>query len=368
MDTNFDYIDSDAELRRFSDRLAGAHWIAVDTEFMREKTYYAQLALVQIASATGNALIDVPALGDLDSLRAIFAHSGCLKIMHSASQDLEVLSQALGTMPTPLFDTQIAAGFLGEPEQIAYANIVAQRLGITLDKDQTRTNWLQRPLSDAQLHYAKDDVLYLHDLYLQLSAELASRNRLNWARAESQAQVQRTLEAMELGAAADRLKGLERFSPEQQQTARALAEWREQRARQKDLPREWVLKRPVLLGIARQRPRSLRQLAEVEGVNDKLVQRLGKHLLRVVEAAGSGSPGQPLRIALSGRQRALAKRMMAHVREVGEAVGIAPALIANRSSIERLILGEQELPLTRGWRHDVVGSTLLEMLAESGAS
>ena len=365
MNTSFDYIDSDAELSAFSARLSAADWMAVDTEFMREKTYYAQLALIQVASDVGNALIDVPALNDLAPLREVFTREDCLKIMHSASQDLEVLGQALGTMPTPLFDTQIAASFLGEPEQIAYANIVRQQLGVELDKDQTRTNWLQRPLSDAQLGYAKDDVLYLRALYEQLLAQLQASERLDWARAESQALAERTLAAMELETAADRLKGLERFSPLQQQIARSLAVWREKRARQRDLPREWVLRKQVLLGIARAHPRSLSQLAEIEGVTDKLVKRLGKALLKAVEQAAEQAPEKPLSVQLNAEQRGLAKRMMAHVRQLGEAHDIAPSLIANRSSIERMILGESKLPLEQGWRDQVAGRTLRKMLLES---
>jgi len=362
MKIKFDYIDSDEQLIAFSREIASAKWLAVDTEFMRERTYYAQLALIQIASENCFALIDAPALSSLAPLREVFTRDSCLKIMHSASQDMEVLGQSLGVMPTPLFDTQIAASFLGEADQIAYAAIVKQRIGIELDKDQTRTNWLQRPLSPAQIGYAEADVLYLHELYEQLVAELESAGRRQWAQDESASLAEKMRLASEPELAWQRLKSLARLNPEQQHIARVLASWRELRAQQRDLPREWVLNKQALTGIAKIQPESMRQLGDIEGLNPNVAQRIGKQLLKVVAEMPPGDY-QPLVAAdLSAEQRGQAKRIMARLRAIGEEQNIAPSLMANRSAIERLVAGERDLPLLKGWRADVAGDELLGML------
>ena len=363
MKTSFDYIDSDAQLIEFSRKIASAKWIAVDTEFMRERTYYAQLALIQIGSEAASALIDAPALTSLEPLLEAFTRPDCLKIMHSASQDLEVLHQALGEIPAPLFDTQIAASFLGEADQIAYGAIVKQRLGVELEKDQTRTNWLQRPLSAAQLVYAQADVIYLHELFLQLSEELQQLDRLEWVYDESTALAAKTLLGFSPDLAWQRINSISRLSGHQQKVAIALANWRELRAQVKDLPREWVLKKQVLTTLAVAQPSTLSELGGIEGLSSKMVNRIGKPLIALISEAQSAAPTQTIELsALTQEQRTQAKGLMGRLREMGEQLKIAPSLIANRRSIEQLVLGERELPLLRGWRAAVAGNALLELL------
>jgi len=362
MKIKFDYIDSDEQLIAFSREISSAKWLAVDTEFMRERTYYAQLALIQVASENSFALIDAPALSSLAPLREVFSRDSCLKIMHSASQDMEVLSQSLGVMPAPLFDTQIAASFLGEADQIAYAAIVKQRIGVELDKDQTRTNWLQRPLSSAQLGYAEADVLYLYELYCQLVAELRANERLEWVKAESQSLGEKMRQASEPELAWQRLKSLSRLSPGQQHLVKALASWRERRAQQRDLPREWILNKQALIGIAKAQPETMRQFGDIEGLTPKVAQRIGKQLLRVVAEMSAGEYKSLVPADLSAEQRGQAKRIMARLRAIGDMQNIAPSLIANRSSIERLVAGERDLPLLKGWRAEVAGGELLNLV------
>lgn len=361
MKIKFDYIDSDAQLIAFSRKISSAKWLAIDTEFMRERTYYAQLALIQVATEDSFALIDAPALSNLEPLLDAFTRSDCLKIMHSASQDLEVLYQALGQMPAPLFDTQIAASFLGEPDQIAYGAIVKQRLGIELDKGQTRTNWLQRPLSAAQISYAEADVLHLYELYEQLVAELSTLNRLDWVYDESNLLAEKTLNGFASELAWQRLKGISRLTPQQQNSAVCLATWREQRAQSRDLPREWILKKQILITLAKLAPNSLQALKNIEGMNDKLANRIGKQVLKII----AETPQEPVQFIaqteLSSEQRQQTKKLMAWVRNLGEKEKIAPALIANRAVIEQFITGKQDLPLFHGWRATLVGNTLLKM-------
>ena len=364
MNIQFDYIDSDAQLIAFINKIANAKWLAVDTEFMRERTYYAQLALIQIASEDAHALIDVPALSNLDPLVDAFTRNDCLKIMHSASQDLEVLHQSMGAMPSPLFDTQIAASFLGGADQIAYGAIVKQRLGIELDKDQTRTNWLQRPLSPAQLGYAELDVLYLYTLYEQLMDELNAADRLEWVQDESKALADKTLLGVDVDLAWKRVKSVNRLNASQQHVARVLSKWREERAQVRDLPREWVLKKQAIIGLAKFQPESSSALADIEGLHAKQIQRMGQMLIRMVQQAAAEPPAthsQP-DAELTGEQRGLAKKVMARLRQIGDEQRIAPSLIANRNAIEELVLGQRDIALLQGWRADVAGRELLEML------
>lgn len=364
MNTKFDYIDSDAQLMAFSNKIADAQWLAVDTEFMRERTYYAQLALIQIASEDAHALIDVPALSSLEPLVDAFTRTDCLKIMHSASQDLEVLHQSMGAMPAPLFDTQIAASFLGEADQIAYGTIVKQRLGIELDKDQTRTNWLQRPLSPAQLGYAELDVLYLYTLYEQLLDELKVLDRLVWVQDESKALADKTMLGVNVDQAWKRVKSINRLNASQQHVARVLSKWREERAQARDLPREWVLKKQAIIGLAKFQPESIRDMDDIEGLHAKQIQRMGTMLIQMVKQAAVELPvEQPLPDAeLTGEQRGLAKKIMMRLRQIGEEQSIASSLIANRSAIEKLVLGQRDIALLQGWRAEVAGRELLEML------
>lgn len=362
MNTKFDYIDSDVQLVAFSRKIASVKWLAVDTEFMRERTYYAQLALIQIASESGNALIDVPALSNLAPLVDIFTRSDCLKIMHSASQDLEVLHQAFDVMPGPLFDTQIAASFLGEADQIAYASILKHRLDIEIEKDQTRTNWLQRPLSSAQLAYAEADVLYLFALYEQLVDELDSLGRLEWVASESQSLADKTRQGFAPELAWQRINSIPHLAPEQQKIAIALANWRERRAQTRDLPREWVLKKQVLTNLAKLQPASISELKSIEGLNDKLVHRLGKQLLEVIKQVDQHEGLTVPITSLNGEQRGQAKKLMNWLRERGASLQIAPSLIANRKTIEQLVLGERDLALLTGWRAEVAGNELLTQL------
>ena len=362
MNTKFDYIDSDAQLIAFSRKIAAAKWLAVDTEFMRERTYYAQLALIQITCDAGSALIDAPALNNLDPLVDVFTRPDCLKIMHSASQDLEVLYQAFGQMPSPLFDTQIAASFLGEPDQIAYAAIVKQRLGIEIEKDQTRTNWLQRPLSTAQLVYAEADVLYLYALYQGLVDELSSQGRLAWVEMESQSLADKTRQALASELAWQRVKSIAHLKPEQQQTAIALANWREKRAQKRDMPREWVLKKQLIMTLAKAQPATLQQLKSLEGASEKMVQSIGRQILQVIEQTDQQGLVLSTLTALTSAQRGQAKNLMLWLRQRGEALKIAPSLIANRKAIEQLVLGERDLALLEGWRAEIAGKEMLDQL------
>ncbi len=364
--TSFDYIDSEAQLNAFCAPLIDQPWVGVDTEFMRERTYYAELSLIQIISPLGSALIDPLVMDDLSTLADVFQAPQCVKIFHAADQDIEVLGQTLDAWITPLFDTQLAAAFLGIADQIGYAGIVLEEFDEEIPKGQTRTNWHQRPLSEAQLSYAEQDVIFLPELYQRFSDRLQQQGRLDWHQAECQAMVNKVKKASEPDNGWLNFKGSGRLPADSQQVAKQLAVWREKRAQQSNRPREWILNKQAIHEIARLKPQSLADLKGIEGLSPKLVEKLGAQLLQLVEAGLAESSTaiwlghQPLTSA----ERKLTQALMASIRQTAEKNQLASALLANRASVERLVRGDRDEPVLQGWRGELVGKKLLQLLGD----
>lgn len=248
---NHGIITTTAALQAFVARLAAQPWVAIDTEFMREKTYYPRLCLVQLASAQDLACIDPLALEDLQPLIQVLQDPNVLKVFHAASQDLEALHLSTGQIPQPIFDTQVAASILGLGKQLGYANLVETTLNITLPKTQTRTDWLRRPLSAQQLQYAQDDVRYLAHLYLALSAQLEAKGK---SAQMSSAMAQR-VEQSRHGIAPERLwrrvAGARRLRANEVAIVRELAIWREAEAQCQNRPRRWIIRDDLLIKMSR---------------------------------------------------------------------------------------------------------------------
>jgi len=351
-------------------RLQGAVRLAVDTEFMRERTYRPRLCLVQVASDADCYLVDALAGLDLAPLFAVLNERSRLKILHAARQDLEVLLQSGGSVPAPVFDTQVAAALLGLPPQVGYAELIARRLGHSIDKGQTRTDWSRRPLTDAQLAYAADDVRHLLELHTDLAAELAARGRAAWHAEDCAALEDPSLYRTEPADAWRRLKGLGRLRPAEQAIARALAGWREQRAIAADKPRGWILADDVLLALATGAPNSLEQLEQVRSLPPSVLRKRGDELLGVVRAAREGGEGLPP-AAAQGRPTPEQTRriggLQQRVRDVASGLEISPEVLATRRDVEALVLGSPDgSTLLRGWRREAVGEQLLGLLAGNG--
>lgn len=369
MNTSFDYIDSDQKLTQFSQQISAAKWISVDTEFMRERTYYAQLALVQIASDLGNACIDPLAVSNLSALDDLMQSADCIKIMHSASQDLGVLKQVLGYVPSPLFDTQIAAGFLGIANQISYAAIVMKVLGIKLSKEQTRTNWLQRPLTKDQIKYAQLDVLHLAEIRDHLVSKLDEAGRVSWHQQECDALVKRYAEEDAIKQAWGTIKSVQLMDARSQGIVKNLSAWRETIAQQRDLPREWVLGKQVIVELARSAPKDVVSLSQIDSMTDKQINRYGVKIIKLVSNATAPKESVVLSVALlSDAERKMVKSLMDALRTKAEQLLIAPALIANRSMIESLVRGKRDLAVLNNWRAEQVGNGLLSILESETAS
>lgn len=364
------YVRTPEELDASLAALAQSPFIAIDTEFLREKTYFPKFCLLQMAHDDYCALIDVLALPSLEPLMKFLDSEVRVKVLHAAHQDLEVLALANGAangvplMPIsgPFFDTQIAAAFLDMPANIGYADLVQRRLNLTLDKGQSRTDWSRRPLSSEQLKYAAADVIYLAQIYHDLQRELANIERAAWLSEEVSQLQNPKLYATDPVDAWQRMRGLEQLHPEQRAVAKALAAWREQRAVVKDLPRSWVLADDVLRQIAERLPTTVEQLAEVRGIPRSLAEKRGDELLGIMEAGKANSanekPASDFRP--SATQQKNIRSLMDLVRKHAARLRVTPERLATRRDIESLVYSGRKGVFASGWRNETFGAELLK--------
>jgi ribonuclease D len=352
-------VTQPAQLDRLIEQLAASPWIALDTEFMRERTYYARLCLVQVATPEVIACVDPLLLPSIDPLLDLLHAPTTLKVLHSARQDLEVFWDLRKALPTPVFDTQIAAALIGLDEQIGYGNLVESITGVRLPKLHTRTDWSARPMSDAQLRYAFDDVHYLRDVYRHLERELERLGRHAWLAEECAQLTEPLLYRNDPGGAWRRLRGGQSLAPQAQVVLRALAAWREREAQQRNLPRGWVVKDAVLLDIARRAPRTLDELATVPELAPAILRRFGATILAEIARSQAEPPvalWPPFEPPDPARQQ-LYKDMAARVQACAARDGISATLVATRQDLQQLIQSG-ESRLLHGWRRAVIGNEL----------
>ncbi|MGD8839303.1 MAG: ribonuclease D [Gammaproteobacteria bacterium] len=365
-DSDYDYIDTDAGLASFCDALGAAGCCAIDTEFIRESTYYPELALIQVASDTQLACIDPLAVEDFSPFEEILVEPGLLKVFHSSSQDLEILYQRFGKVPSPVFDTQLAAAVLGYNHQISYADLVQQVTGVVLEKKHTRANWTRRPLSSDELDYAMDDVRYLLEVYRHLDDRLGQTRRRSWIEKDLRAMSDPANYEVNTAQLWKRLKGVQKLKGDKLQIASELCRWREQVAQRQNRPRRWIAKDDTLVEIARRKPVDLEALAAIPELSDKTVRRHGEKLLEVVAAATRVDPADwprhDQRQQLDPAQMALGDCLMALCRSIAESNSIALASLATRKDIDNLILNRKSSRLTQGWRFEMAGEQLLEFM------
>jgi ribonuclease D len=364
--TDYDYIDTSEQLADFCNSIKNAGYCAIDTEFVREKTYYPVLALIQIASEERMACIDPLVIENFDPLVTLFQNSELIKVFHSPSQDLEILLQRFAQMPQPIFDTQLAAAVLGYDHQIGYADLVDQITGVKLEKKHTRANWIRRPLSQDEINYAMDDVRYLLPVYQTLKTELENKNRNAWIENDLTAMTSVSSYQLEIDDLWKRLKGVQKLKGVELQIARHLCQWREHRAQQKNLPRRWVVKDDPLIDIARLKPSKMEDLDAIRDVNEKFIQRYGRTLIQIVAEAKntpeSEWPQQDGKQSLSTHQQALGDCIMALCRVIAEDNQIALATLATRKDIDNLIINRKNSRLSQGWRFNMAGEKLLDFI------
>lgn len=358
-------IDSQEKLQAFCAMLADYDSLALDTEFLREKTYYAQLCLIQIACNGNLACVDPLALDDIQPLLDILYDPARIKIMHSARQDLELFFDISGRLPENIFDTQVAATLLGYGDQIGYAKLVKQMLGVTLDKTQTRTDWSRRPLTHEQIEYALDDVRYLHEIFSRQRAALAEKGRSDWLARDFAALSEVQTYATPEEQLWQRVRGSNTLHGVQLAVLQQLAMWREHTARHKNRPRRWVLRDDVLIDLARAMPATRQQLENIRGVEGGLLRQADDILARIRQARELPQaqwPHLPHYRQLTVPQEALVDTMMAIVKMSASQNSITPAVLASRKDLENMLLGKQDLALLSGWRFELVGKALQTFL------
>ena len=335
--------------------------IGLDTEFMREKTYFAELCLVQVSGSTGLLCIDP--LGS-DGLEPLWQRLKRVAwVVHAARQDLEVLWQTANVLPESLFDTQIAAGLAGHRPQLGYAGLVQALFDIELPKSHTRADWKRRPLRRELLEYAAQDVEYLLPLHAALSESLDTLGRLDWARADSARLLEPRLYEPDPARAIDRLKGARRFRGRQRNAATLLASWREQRAVARNRPRQWIVKDSALLDMARQLPSSPQQLAAIQDIPPGLIERHGETLVELIARAQGDDGGYRPPKPPDESQKAVLRAMQAAVADAARGLGLASEILASKKELAAAVLDDDRSGrVFTAWRRELVGNELLRML------
>lgn len=364
--SDFLYLVDQPALTEFCARLRGVAWIALDTEFIREQTFYPQLCLIQIATPNQIACIDPLALPSLDPLLDILYDPAVTKVLHAAHQDLELFFHLRGAAPAPVFDTQLAALALGQGYQLSYAALTQQLLGVNLDKAHTRADWRRRPLAPEWLAYAADDVRYLRELYPKQLAALRERGWLEALSEDFQALCHPDRYRLQPSEAWRRVREHHRLSGAQRAVLRALAAWREEQANRHDRPRRWILGDAVLLELARRMPMDMAQLQRIRGLPAATLQQHGALLLERIVAARAEPPdrwpSRPARPRLTPRQAAQVDEWLTLIAARARDHGIPPQICADRRDVENLVAG-MDSPLRHGWRAMVIGRELPTRLA-----
>jgi len=356
---------------------AGRHFAAesvlgLDTEFVRTRTYYARLGLIQVADPSGVWLLDTVGVPSLRTFEPILLDAGVERVLHSCSEDLGVFLHHFGSLPASIFDTQVAASLVGLGFSLSYQALVGQVLGVSLAKEETRSDWTARPLSEAQLEYAARDVSFLLPLYEHLLDRLRALGRESWAREEFARLLDPARYEVEPAEAFRRVKGAGGLDRRGLAVLQSVCEWREEEARQSDLARPFVVRDEALLELARKRPLRYGDLREIAALPARERRRYGRALLGAIERAARipehKLPRQAPRAPRIERSGELVKGLQALVAERARELGVAPEMLAHKRMLERLVRevagrGSRELPPElEGWRRDVVGIPALSYL------
>ena len=361
------YIETTEALEDFCKKIENSPFITIDTEFLRERTYYAKLALIQIANSEVCVCIDPLSGISLDALKPVFQNSQITKVMHACSQDLEILFQLFGELPQPIFDTQIASAILGYGAQISYAQLVDTVLDLKIDKTQTRTDWTKRPLSNKQIEYAENDVKYLAQIYPIMLDTLEKSGKSDWlmddflSLADPEKYIVKTEDSWR------RVKGNNKLNKNRLIFLMMLASWREKAAMKEDKPRKHILQDDALITIARIKPDKIDKLYGFRELNESKIRRYESEIMSCITVASkvpeSEWPSLPRPVLQDSNQEALTDAIMAIVKLCAHRHNLSPTILANRKDIEKLVSGNMDIPVMKGWRKRHVGDVLSDFLA-----
>ncbi|MEO0908809.1 MAG: ribonuclease D [Pseudomonadota bacterium] len=360
-------ITSTEELRLACDTAANYAFCTVDTEFLRESTFWPVLCLIQLACKEDEWIIDVQADGiDLEPFFELMANKDIIKVFHAARQDVEIIYNLAGLIPSPIFDTQIAAMVCGYGDSISYDQLVYKVTGQRLDKSSRFTDWSKRPLSDKQLTYALADVTHLRDVYLSVNATLNEQDRSHWLSEEMEILTSPETYDMPPEHAWKRLKMRAR-KPRELEIMKRVAQWREETAREYNLPRGRVIRDDAIYDIAARGPNSIKQLCELRSLSrgfDK--SRYGEGLVAAIAAAkevpNEHLPKLPRPKQMPEGCAAATEMLKVLLKYIVEKHGVAAKIIATVDDLEKIAADDKaDVPALKGWRKELFGKRALEL-------
>ncbi|MGB0846167.1 MAG: ribonuclease D [Thiolinea sp.] len=361
----FQYIDTAAALADYLSTVQDANWVILDTEFIREKTYFPQLCLIQLATEDTLACIDPLAVDDLNDFFSWLQQPAMIKVFHAAWQDLEIIYHLSGKVPTPVFDSQVAAAVLGLGDQMGYARLVESMLGTQLDKSQSRTDWSRRPLKQKQLEYAIDDVRYLRDMYPMLLDQLKQTGRAGWLDKSFRHLGDPAVYEPDPRSCWKRTKGVQILKPKQLSVLRELAAWREEVAIKKNLPRRWLLADEILVDMARMKTTTQEDFSHIRGMKPEQIRRHGDTWLELIRTGLAVPPEEwpelPRRRKPDANMAQVADLLMLVVNKQARASNISPQMIATRSQVEKM-LTEGRNKLSDDWRGSLMNEVFADIL------
>ena len=360
------YISNPNELAAFCERAGTSKVLAVDTEFLREKTFYPRLCLIQLATADEAAAVDPILLDDLSPVCDLLTDDRITKVFHACSQDLEVIDGSLGVVPTPVFDTQVAAAFLGQRTQMGYGALVEAYTGVRLAKTESLTDWSRRPLDPEQLEYAEDDVRYLPGIYDRMMRDLVEQGRLGWVTPEFADLCDPSRFRHDPEHAYEHLKRSSSLTRKQLAVAREVCAWRERTAAKRDIPRKWVVSDEVIGEICRRSPKSVERLRRIRGteqLSEADAEGVAAAVARGMSCDPASLPSSEHHARPSAEMESVLDLMYAMLRLISDETGVATQLIANRNDLHDFITDPSSSKLSRSWRAELAGNKLSRLLS-----
>jgi ribonuclease D len=364
----FHYVSDAASLNALVAQYQQSKILVLDTEFVRTRTYYAKLGLIQAYDGHTLALIDPVALPDLSQFWALHDNPNIIKLVHSCSEDLEVFAHYGQCQPAPLFDSQIAASLCGMGHGVGYAKLVETCLNEVIDKGESRTDWMRRPLSEAQLTYAANDVLFLYQLYPQLEAKLSAQRRLAWLYEEGQRMTEGRLATPDLDTAYLKVKNAFQLNEIQLAYLKVLAKWRLEKALARDLALGFVIKDHGLIALAKKQPKSIAELIKLNDLTEQEKRIHGKEILRIMQTADLVNLPELVDVlALKSGYKSAFKSIKTCLTELCEHHEVPQEMLASKRHIHEYLqwrwdgqLGDLPAVLG-GWRGELAAQSLAKL-------
>lgn len=365
------YIDTSEALAERCQQWLACDVLALDTEFIRTDTFFPIGALIQLSDGKDCFLIDPLAIDDVSCFTEVLIDQSIIKVLHSCSEDLEVFSRLFGELPSPLIDTQIAAALDGYGYSLGYQRMTELLLDIHVPKGETRSNWLQRPLTESQIHYAALDVAYLPEMYRRLLSSLESKGRLLWLQQECSLLHGNYLALADSENYYKKINSVWKLSAQDLTLLQKLTQWREKEARERDIPRGRVVKDRSLYSVAKLRPETTKDLLDIEDLTSRMIRCDGETLLAIVKSCELVDKSillDQLPKPLPPKVNTLIKKLKAFVKQRAEELGLAAEILIRKKDYEALLRsghenGNYQLPESlSGWKKTVIGDDLLAII------